>query len=119
MGQRRDTSLYTLPGGGANNGESIYQAAIRELFEETGLMANNLTHIGSTLNESGVYVHSFLYEYQKDIGKPINKITVEFDPDKEVSEWFWVSPESSEWKQIASNLQHPKNITLDILKIEY
>ena len=31
---------YLLPGGGANKGESRFRAAIRELEEETGLMAN-------------------------------------------------------------------------------
>jgi 8-oxo-dGTP pyrophosphatase MutT (NUDIX family) len=31
---------FLLPGGGANKGESRFRAAIRELEEETGLMAN-------------------------------------------------------------------------------
>ena len=31
---------FLLPGGGANRGESRFRAAIRELEEETGLLAN-------------------------------------------------------------------------------
>ena len=56
MGKRRRTAIvetkkgilltsmrkgpYRLPGGGADRGETRFMAAIRELKEETGLMAN-------------------------------------------------------------------------------
>jgi 8-oxo-dGTP pyrophosphatase MutT (NUDIX family) len=36
---------YALPGGGANPGESYEQAARRELYEETGIIAGRLVRV--------------------------------------------------------------------------
>jgi len=40
-----DGSNFTLPGGGAHLDESRREAAIRELMEETGMKAVDLTHL--------------------------------------------------------------------------
>jgi 8-oxo-dGTP diphosphatase len=40
-----DGSNFTLPGGGAHHDESRREAAIRELMEETGMKAVDLTHL--------------------------------------------------------------------------
>jgi 8-oxo-dGTP diphosphatase len=40
-----DGSNFTLPGGGAHRDESRREAAIRELMEETGMTAVDLTHL--------------------------------------------------------------------------
>ncbi|HVB95765.1 MAG TPA: NUDIX domain-containing protein [Nitrososphaerales archaeon] len=40
-----DGSNFTLPGGGAHRDESRREAAIRELMEETGMKAVDLTHL--------------------------------------------------------------------------
>ena len=37
---------YSLPGGGVRHGERSYQAAARELHEETGLRAKKITWLG-------------------------------------------------------------------------
>lgn len=38
---------YSLPGGGVRHDERSYQAAARELYEETGLRAKKITWLGS------------------------------------------------------------------------
>jgi 8-oxo-dGTP diphosphatase len=38
---------WSLPGGGVHKGERSYQAAARELYEETGLRAKKITWLGS------------------------------------------------------------------------
>jgi 8-oxo-dGTP diphosphatase len=43
----RGKNKYSLPGGGVHDNERSYQAAARELYEETGLRAKKLTYFGS------------------------------------------------------------------------
>lgn len=41
------SKIFMLPGGGANRGESREKAAIRELFEETGLKTKSIKYLSS------------------------------------------------------------------------
>lgn len=40
--KRADDGFFDFPGGGVDEGETFEEAAIRELYEETGLIAKNL-----------------------------------------------------------------------------
>ncbi len=48
--RRSDFNFWDLPGGGAEEGESAEQCVIRELYEETGLIAESFEAIGFASN---------------------------------------------------------------------
>lgn len=57
---------YLLPGGGAEPDESRQQAAIRELFEETGLKADSVTYLFTYLGAT--------YQYKNKLCKNDHKV---------------------------------------------
>lgn len=63
---------YLLPGGGANKGESRFRAAIRELEEETGLMANEAKIIFR--HESHSHEHTVVLIKAKGTPKPKHEV---------------------------------------------
>jgi len=68
--QRRDVPVWTLVGGGIEKDESLENAIIRELFEETGYKTKIIKKIGeySPVNKLTKYTH--LYECKIISGKP-------------------------------------------------
>lgn len=63
---------FLLPGGGANKGESRFRAAIRELEEETGLMANYAKIIFQ--HESHSHEHTVVLVKARGTPKPKHEV---------------------------------------------
>jgi len=63
---------FLLPGGGANKGESRFRAAIRELEEETGLMANYAKIIFR--HESHSHEHTVVLVKARGTPKPKHEV---------------------------------------------
>jgi len=116
MGKRKDNGKWTQPGGHMEEGETPMEGAIRELKEETGIVAkeSDLKSIGSKIVADGkIKVHGFIMDC-KD--KP--KSSMLQDPDEEVYRWLWKPMELPQ--DVKENLHVPKgNIIFDHLKIEY
>ncbi len=75
---------FLLPGGGANKGESRFRAAIRELEEETGLMANYAKIIFR--HESHSHQHTVVLVKAKGTPKPKREVKYidYFKPGKKI-----------------------------------
>jgi 8-oxo-dGTP pyrophosphatase MutT (NUDIX family) len=88
MGKRKDSDLWTCPAGGAYSKEDIHLAAVRELFEETGLDAIDLTLLQV---EYVAKKHIMLYLFKITVD-PTQAFDFSADPDEEFSELKYVDP---------------------------
>ena len=61
--KRRDLSIWALPGGGIEPNESIEQAAIREMAEETGYHVKPTRKIAQYLLK-GYTIHHYIHFYE-------------------------------------------------------
>jgi 8-oxo-dGTP pyrophosphatase MutT (NUDIX family)/GNAT superfamily N-acetyltransferase len=116
-GKRNDTGKWTLTGGHLNAGELPVKGAVRELFEEAGLIPDELHDLGSEEVDSYDGKHKIKVHAFKAIcgGKPHSKN----DPDKECDEWNWVDVTNNKVPdEILNNLHSPKNVTLKLLGMQ-
>ena len=77
---------WSLPKGKLDPGETFEQAALREVWEETGLRARlvrELPAVHYTVRERPKVVRYWLMEVESDPG---------FEPNDEVDELRWLSP---------------------------
>ena len=90
LGKRKEYGIITTPCGGNSNNEIPQEVAVRECFEEAGLLINptNLVSLGVKKAPNGKPVHCFAYYTDQ------TSFTVKNDPDQEVPEWNWISPEN-------------------------
>lgn len=117
MGQRRDNGKWTFPGGGLNAGEDAHAGAVRELYEEAGVRAKRLEHIGSkeVSGRTGnkINVHCFRLELPQRV-----QTTSFNDPDNEVAKWQWIECSKGLPPEIMMELQSPKNLLLQHLGLQ-
>lgn len=108
LGRRRDNGKWSLPGGVVAITESVIKAAVRKLFEETGLRPDEITYLGNE-TVGTTTVHAFRARVS---GTP----TPNNDPNREFSEWHFIQPQFHELPaEVLNNLHDPKNVALDFL----
>lgn len=66
--KRRDVPIWSLPGGGIEKGESLEEATIREIEEETGIKSKVIRQIGEYTFKSGQI--NYFFECKQIGGKP-------------------------------------------------
>lgn len=104
--RRKDSGKWTLPGGHFEEDETAVQAAVRELWEETGIEAapSDLESLG--YGKVGRYeIHSFLY-VPDEIPVPHG----DNDPDEEAADFLWFDEPPSK-----PHVPHEKNVTLVLM----
>lgn len=88
MGRRRDNGKWTNPAGKINKKEDPFEAAARELKEETGLDCKEIKLVGAHWDKDRNLI-LYLFKITVD---PMQEIDVTGDPDKECPSWHYVNP---------------------------
>lgn len=103
MGKRGDSGKWTSPGGGVDPKETPWDAIVREVKEETGLVVTDYKMVDVTLDK-----HCLVYLYKVQVK---GKIDFSNDPDQEFTEMAYVDP-------FKVDLHHPesRNIVCGYLK---
>lgn len=70
---RSDVPIWVLPGGGIEKGETPKQAAVREVFEETGLKVKPEAYVGRYSVQHRMYGHAIHLFMCKIIGGSLRK----------------------------------------------
>ncbi|MFZ1342739.1 nucleotide triphosphate diphosphatase NUDT15 [Thiothrix eikelboomii] len=82
---------YSIPGGNIELGEKIISAAVREVFEETGLEVKNLVFLGITNN---IDIYKIGHSHSISIIFYTNEYigTVELKEPNKHESWSWYLP---------------------------
>lgn len=91
MGRRRDNDLWTFPGGHADPGEALADAALREAWEETGITLRR-SQIRPLSGPRVISGFNHVLQVQPFVARLNERpaTTMRDDPDGEVYRWQWV-----------------------------
>ena len=112
FGKRSDNKRWCCPGGHFEPNEYPTQAALRELFEETGLVpVKDIEFIGDAkVPKVGVHVYSFKVIVNKEPDSSQ-------DPDAEIVDFRWVDPKNIP-SEVLDNLHNKQDVTLQCLGLQ-
>lgn len=115
LGKRRDNGKWTLPGGHLNPGEDPHTGGLRELFEESGIQAQQLITLGSRgiVTDQGKFI--MVHAYCLTVSP---KTTTKIDPDQEIVSWRWFNTANGLPKNIEQNLHVTRNFVLHCMGIQ-
>lgn len=86
--------MYLTPGGGVKTGELADEAALREVYEETGVRVENLQRVifddAVTANWQGVKMHFIMLLYTADYVAGDLQSTKGDDDNLEIIDWFTI-----------------------------
>lgn len=120
-GLRKDTWRWNLPGGSMKPGETPEQAAVRELFEETGIKVpqKDLVRLGSEKVKTFKGVEATIHSFEVRVANS-KKYTTKHDPDEECVCWKWVSCDADGLPDPYRSRWHNKHdVTLNLLGLEH
>ncbi len=114
MAIRRDDTRWTFPGGHIEAGETPIQAAIRETYEEAGILleAGDLQPLGRwvTKDFKGQPLEVFPFRVNWEAPRPEPQVMA--DADREIDRWFWIDCQPSLPTVVMENLHSPRNALL-------
>jgi 8-oxo-dGTP pyrophosphatase MutT (NUDIX family) len=95
--QRTDNGMWAFPAGAMEIGESLAECAIRETYEETGLLASKATLFALLTSPRYTFTNIFGDTYQHLSGSYLlEEITGELNPDpEEASDIGWFTLETA------------------------
>ncbi len=104
IGIVEDDYAWQMPQGGIDEGEDPYQAALRELLEETGIssvdylatskdwLKYDLLHVSPTDRWNGKYIGQKQMWYALRFTGTDEQINLEYSAHVEFSDWSWLPP---------------------------
>jgi 8-oxo-dGTP pyrophosphatase MutT (NUDIX family) len=108
---------WCIPKGHLEVGETHEQAAIREVFEETGLKAEITDYLGDvsyTFNQKGKNVSKTVHVYL--MNQISGELSMEHDPNHEASELAWVKLDELITKLSHGSEKRIAKVALDLIE---